>query len=118
MALHYNLAKVYALSKDKPEFVQQTINGFVNEIPNDLAQLKKGIETKNYEMVWIFANKIKKPMELLGLKMAFEETLQIIAWTKTQGEKKHIIETYKSIKQQAKNAVKELSKDFQLKIEN
>jgi hypothetical protein len=51
---------------------------------------------------------------LLGLNVAFEEILQIEAWTKTEGKKKEIIETYKSVKTQVKDAIKELRKDFDL----
>ena len=43
MALHYNLSKVYALSDNDPEFVNQILVLFVNEVPKDLLQIKTGI---------------------------------------------------------------------------
>jgi hypothetical protein len=48
------------------------------------------------------------------LNVAFEEILQIEAWTKAEGEKKEIKETFKSVKTQVEDAVKELKKDFGL----
>jgi HPt (histidine-containing phosphotransfer) domain-containing protein len=114
MALHYNLAKVYALSDNDPEFVLQIVTLFVNEIPSDIAEIKEGIKKKDHKYAYSYAHKIKPSLDLLGLKVAFEEILQVEAWTKIEGEKKEIKETFKSIKQQVKNAVKELKKDFDL----
>ena len=114
MALHYNLAKVYALSDNDPEFVLQIVTLFVNEIPEDLAEIKEGIRKKDHKHAYSYAHKVKPSLDLMGLKVAFEEILQIEAWTKTEGETKEIKETFKSVKHQVKDAIKELKKDFDL----
>jgi HPt (histidine-containing phosphotransfer) domain-containing protein len=114
MALNYNLAKVYALSDNNPEFVLKIVTLFVNEIPEDIAEIKVGIKKKDYKHTYSYAHKIKPSLDLLGLKVAFEEILQIEAWTKTEGKTKEIKETFKSVKHQIKNAIKELKKDFNL----
>lgn len=114
MALHYNLSKVYALSDNDPEFVSQIVTLFVTEVPEDLAEIKEGIKKKDHKHAYAYAHKVKPTLDLLGLKVAFEEILQVEAWTKTEGEKKEIKETFKSIKNQVEDAVKELKKDFSL----
>lgn len=114
MALHYNLAKVYALSDNDPEFVSEIINLFVTEVPLDLEQVKQGIEEKDYKMAYSFAHKIKPSLDLLGLNLAYEDILQIEAWSKTEGKKKEIKETFKSVANQVEKAVKEIKKDFNL----
>lgn len=114
MAIKYNLAKVYALSDNDPEFVNEILNLFVTEVPGDLIQIGEGIKNKDYKQAYAFAHKLKPTLDLLGLNVAFEEILQIEAWTKTEGKKKEIIETYKSVKSQVKDAIKELKKDFDL----
>lgn len=114
MALHYNLAKVYALSDNDPEFVSEIINLFVAEVPVDLEQVKNGIEEKDYKLAYSYAHKIKPSLDLLGMNVAFEEILQIEAWTKNEGKKKEIKETYKSVASQIEKAVKEIKKDFNL----
>lgn len=114
MALHYNLAKVYALSDNDPEFVLQIVTLFVTEIPEDLSEIKEGIKKMDHKHAYSYAHKIKPSLDLLGLKMAFEEILQVEAWTKAEGEKKEIKETFKSVKTQIEDAVKELKKDFDL----
>ena len=114
MALKYNLAKVYALSDNDPEFVNEILNLFVTEVPDDLKQIGEGIKKKDHKHAYAYAHKVKPSLDLLGLNVAFEEVLQIEAWTKTEGKKKEIIETYKSVKTQVKDAIKELTKDFNL----
>lgn len=112
MALHYNLAKVYALSDNDPEFVNQIISLFVTEIPEDLLEIKEGIKKKDHKHAYAYAHKVKPSLDLLGLNVAFEEILQVEAWTKVEGEKKDIKETFRSIRNQVDEAVKELKKDF------
>lgn len=114
MALKYNLSKVYALSDNDPEFVNEILKLFVTEVPQDVKQIKEGIKKKDYKHVYAYAHKIKPTLDLLGLNVAFEEILQVEAWTKAEGKKKAIEETFKSIKNQVKEAVKEIKKDFDL----
>ncbi len=114
MALKYNLSKVYALSDNDPEIVKEILTLFVTEVPEDLAQVKEGIKKKDHKHAYAFAHKIKPSLDLMGLNVAFEEILQVEAWTKIEGNKKDIMETYKSIKSQVKEAIKEIKKDFDL----
>jgi HPt (histidine-containing phosphotransfer) domain-containing protein len=114
MALNYNLSKVYALSDNDPEFVNQIISLFVTEVPLDLLQIKLGIKTKDHKLAYSYAHKIKPTLDLLGMDQAFQEILQVEAWTKIEGKKKEIKDTYKSIESQIEKAIKEISKDFEL----
>ncbi len=112
MALHYNLSKVHALSDDDDDFVKEIITLFVTEIPDDMYQIREGIEKNDHKHAYAYAHKIKPTLDLLGLNVAFEEIIQIEAWTKLEGRKKDIIETYKSVRKQVEDAVKEMKKDF------
>jgi len=114
MALNYNLSKVYALSDNDSEFVNEILTLFVTEVPEDLAQIKEGIKKKDHKHAYAYAHKIKPTLDLLGLNVAFEEILQLEAWTKTEGKKKDIEDTFKSIKTQVNDAIKEIKKDFDL----
>lgn len=114
MALKYNLSKVYALSDNDPEFVNEILNLFVTEVPEDLKQIKEGIKKKDHKHAYAYAHKIKPTLDLMGLNVAFEEILQIEAWTKAEGKKKEIKETFKSVKAQVNDAIKEIKKDFDL----
>lgn len=114
MALNYNLAKVYALSDNDPEFVMQIISLFVTEVPLDLKQIHLGIKTKDHKLAYAYAHKIKPTLDLLGMTMAHEEILQVEAWTRAEGKKKEIEATFDSIDNQVEKAIKEIKKDFEL----
>jgi len=114
MALNYNLAKVYALSDNDAEFVNQIISLFVTEVPLDLIQIKLGIKTKDHKLAYSYAHKIKPTLDLLGMNNAFEEILQIEAWTKAEGKRKEINDVFDSVESQIEKAVKEIKKDFNL----
>ncbi|MBA0884059.1 Hpt domain-containing protein [Flavobacterium undicola] len=114
MALNYNLAKVYAISDNDTEFVNEILTLFVNDVPEDLAQIKEGIKKKDHKHAYAYAHKIKPTLDLLGMTVAFEEILQVEAWTKEEGKRKDIEHTFDSIKTQVKEAIKEIKKDFDL----
>jgi HPt (histidine-containing phosphotransfer) domain-containing protein len=114
MALHYNLAKVYAISEDDGDFVLQIATLFVSEIPPDLALLKEGINLKDYKLAYSYAHKIKPTLDLLGMSVAFEEILCIEDWTKKEGKRSEIKATYKDLESRIEKAVKEIKKDFSI----
>lgn len=114
MALNYNLSKVYAISDNDSEFVNEILTLFVNDVPEDLAQIKEGIKKKDHKHAYAYAHKIKPTLDLLGMTVAFEEILEVEAWTKAEGKRKDIEHTFDSIKSQIKEAIKEIKKDFDL----
>jgi HPt (histidine-containing phosphotransfer) domain-containing protein len=114
MAINYNLSKVYALSDNDPEFVMQIIELFVTEVPQDLKQIENGIKEKDHKQAYAYAHKIKPTLDLLGMTMAYEEILQVEAWTRAEGKRKEIDATFDSIQDQVDKAIKEIKKDFEL----
>jgi len=97
MAIHYNLAKIYAIADDDNNFVLQILNCFIQEVPEDLLAIKEGIKNKDYTNTYSYAHKIKPTLDLLGMEFAFEEILQIENWAKKEDRKKEIKEIYKSL---------------------
>jgi hypothetical protein len=75
------------ISDNDPEFVNEILTLFVTEVPEDLAQIKEGIKRKIISMPMLCI-KIKPTLDLLGLNVAFEEILQVEAWTKVEGKEK------------------------------
>jgi len=114
MAIHYNLSKVYEISDNDTEFAQQIINLFVEEVPQELNSIKEGIDEKDYAKTYASSHKIKPTLDLLGMDLAYEENLQIMEWTKSEGKKKEIKEVFKSLKEHIDNALKEVKKDYNI----
>ena len=115
MALHYNLAKVYAISDNDPDFVQQIVKVFVLDTPIDLDHIKVAIEEKNHQKCFEYAHKIKPSLDLLSLNIALEEVILIELWAKSLGKKKEVVELYSSVSERIEKAIKEIKKDFNLK---
>ena len=115
MALHYNLAKVYAISDNDPDFVHQIVRVFVIDTPIDLDHIKDAIEEKNHQKCFEYAHKIKPSLDLLSLNIALEEVVLIELWAKSLGKKKEVIELYRSVSERIEKAIKEIKKDFNLK---
>jgi HPt (histidine-containing phosphotransfer) domain-containing protein len=115
MALHYNLAKVYAISDNDPDFVHQIVRVFVLDTPIDLDHIKDAIEEKNHQKCFEYAHKIKPSLDLLSLNIALEEVVLIELWAKSLGKKKEVIELYRSVSERIEKAIKEIKKDFNLK---
>ena len=46
--------------------------------------------------------------------MAYEEILQVEAWTRAEGKRKEIEATFDSIQDQVDKAIKEIKKDFEI----
>ena len=114
MALHYNLAKVHAISENDTDFAMHILKLFVQEVPKDLLELKEAINAKNYQAGYSFAHKIKPSLDLLGMTIAFDESVVVENWTKENGKKKEIKDTFKSLESHIERAVKEIRKDFSL----
>ncbi|WP_338375359.1 Hpt domain-containing protein [uncultured Flavobacterium sp.] len=114
MALHYNLAKVYEISSNDADFAQQIVELFLQEVPPEIENIKKGIKAKDYKKTYAAAHKIKPTLDLLGMDLAFDEVNQIMNWTKVEGKKKEILEVYKLLKEQVKLSSKEIKKNHNI----
>jgi HPt (histidine-containing phosphotransfer) domain-containing protein len=114
MALQYNLAKVYEISENDNDFALQIVSLFLEEVPVEIENMKNSIEEKDYTKTYASAHKIKPTLDLLGMDIAYEDNMQIMNWTKTEGKRKEIKDVYKSLKNRVEEAVMEIQKDFNL----
>lgn len=114
MALQYNLAKVYEISENDIEFALQIVTLFLEEVPAEIKSIKCAIDDNDYARTYSSCHKIKPTLDLLGMDLAYEENLQIMAWTRVEGKRKEIKEVFKSLKERIDLAVKEIKKDFKL----
>lgn len=115
MALHYNLAKVYDISANDVDFAHQILMLFLEEVPAEILLIKKGIKEKDFQKVYASAHKIKPTLDLLGMDLAYDEIIQIMAWAKAEGKKKDIKEVFKLLKVQIDLSSKEIIKNHKFK---
>lgn len=115
MALHYNLAKVYDISLNDADFVNQILTLFLKEVPAEIQLIKEGIQDKEYSKVYASSHKIKPTLDLLGMDIANDEVNLIMNWTKKEGKKKEIKENFKLLREQIELASKEIRKNHNIK---
>ncbi len=114
MALQYNLSKVYEISENDIEFAHQVVMLFLEEVPIEIESMKIGINEKDYFRVYTSAHKIKPSFDLLGMDLSYDENIEIMKWAKSEGKRKEVKETFKSLHNRVNLALKELKKDFKL----
>lgn len=114
MALQYNLAKVYEISENDTEFALQIVTLFLEEVPAEISSIKAAIKEKDYTRAYAASHKINPTLDLLGMDIAYEENIQIMNWTKSEGKKKEIKEVFKSLRDRIDSAIKEIKKDFKI----
>lgn len=114
MALTYNLTKVHAISDNDVDFAKQIIELFLEEVPVEVKNIKKGLKEKDHQRVYQAAHKIKPTLDLLGMDMAYEDVIAIEKWGRAEGKKKEIKEVVKSLRHRIDETLKELKKDYDL----
>jgi len=114
MAINYNLAKVYAISDSDAAFAKQIVVLFLEEVPEEVRNIRHGLKEKNYNRVYHAAHKIKPTLDLLGMDLAYEDIVAIESWSKAEGKKKEIKDVVESLKDLVALTVKELKKDYSL----
>lgn len=68
--MNYTLDKVRNLSDGDEEFVNSVIAVFIEETPEDVTNLKKSIEEKEFLRIYQNAHKIKSNVDLFGMDEA------------------------------------------------
>ncbi len=114
MAINYNLAKVYAISDSDAGFVKQIVVLFLEEVPEEIKNIRQGLKEKDYSQVYHAAHKIKPTLDLLGMDLAYEDVIAVESWSKAKGKKKEIKDVVKSLKNLVGLTIKELKKDYSL----
>ena len=109
-----NLDYLKSVTPGSNAFAIEIIKLFLQDIPESITVIKTELQNANFEGIYKHAHKIKPSLDLLGMNVAFEEMQQIEVWANSEGKKKSIKETYKSVANQIEKAVKEIKKDFNL----
>ncbi|WP_308224931.1 Hpt domain-containing protein [Flavobacterium sp. J372] len=102
------------MSDNDPEFAEQIVALFLEEVPVEVKRLKRAMKEKDHKEVYQAAHKMKPTFDLLGMDLAYEDILTIEAWTRAVGKKKEIKEVVKTLKQRVEDTLKELKKDYNM----
>jgi hypothetical protein len=110
MALHYDIKKVKTLREQTPEI----INTLLENLFEHIQIIKTLVKDKDYKTSEAIIDQIIQITDTLGIDFAHDEALSIKQWNQSQGKKKEIEITLKSMISHTKSAIKEIKKDFLL----
>lgn len=110
----YSLDKIKAMAEGDEDFILSIIGVFLEEVPQDLADLESAITEGDIENSYKLAHKLKPNMDILGMEQARVMALEIETIGKDQGSIEEIRARFPSLKQDILQAITELKNDFDL----
>lgn len=110
----YNLDKLTELSGGDEDFILSVIGVFLEETPQDLANLKEAVQSENFEGIYQHAHKMKPNVDLLGM----EETRVKVLEIETQGKGDKNLEVinglFPEVESNVNEAIRQLKDNFGL----
>jgi HPt (histidine-containing phosphotransfer) domain-containing protein len=110
----YNLDKINEMAEGDEDFVVSVISVFLDEVPQDLHDLEKSIENRDYDSVYKLAHKIKPNVDLLGMEQTRATALEIETLGKNEANSQQIEAKFPLLKKDVLQVIAELKKDFDL----
>ena len=108
----YNLDKIEEMADGDEDFILSVISVFLDEVPQDLADLEKAIDQKDYKNVYQLAHKIKPNVDLLGMEQTRANALEIETLGRNESNSRQIEERFPMLKKDVLQVIAELKKDF------
>ena len=113
MEVNYKLNRVRELAGGDEDFIAAIAAAFIEEVPEAIAEIKEGLQHKDYKQVYQNAHKIKPTVEMFDMGV-FEELLVIQDWGKFEQEGKDVSAEFEKLTSVVDTVVKELTADFDL----
>lgn len=108
----YSLDKLNEMAEGDDDFILSVITVFLEEVPQDLSDLEKAIQKRDYENVYKLAHKIKPNVDILGMEQTRAIALEIETLGKDQGNMDLIEIAFPALKKDIHQVISELRKDF------
>ncbi|MDX1365079.1 Hpt domain-containing protein [Arenibacter latericius] len=110
----YNLDKINEMAEGDEEFVRSVIAVFLEEVPQDLNELEKVLELKDYTRVYKLAHKIKPNVDLMGMEQSHAMALEIETLGRNMENVSEIDRLVPLLKKDVNQVITELKNDFNL----
>ena len=110
----YSLDKINEMSDGDQDFILSIVGVFLEEVPQDLADLESAIAAGDVENAYKLAHKLKPNMDILGMEGARVAALEIETIGKNNGSMDDIRSRFPILQQDINQAITELKTDFGL----
>ena len=113
MGKNYKLHRVNELADHDEDFIQALIQTFLEEVPEDAANLEKAVLDENYLLTYQTAHKMKPTIDLFELGV-LDDLIEVQDWGKYEQRGKDIKEKLEIVLEAVRRASDELKVDFNL----
>jgi len=113
MEQHYKLFRVRELADNDEDFIKMLATTFLEEIPEDLEQLKNAVTNKQYLNTYQVAHKMKPTIDLFELGV-LKDLIEVQDWGKLEQVDKDITSKLDIVVTAVNNTVQEMKSDFNL----
>lgn len=110
----YSLDKINEMADGDEDFIKSVVAVFLEEVPQDLEEMEKSLELKNYESVYKLAHKIKPNVDLLGMEQSRAMALEIETLGRKMENIQEIHRLVPLLKKDVEQVITELKNDFNL----
>jgi len=113
MEVNYKLDKVKELASGDDDFIAAIAAAFLEEVPEAIVQINRGLENKNFSQVYQNAHKIKPTIQLFDIAV-LEDVLVLQDWGKFEQDGTDVTNEFERVNAVIKSVVLELKSDFSL----
>lgn len=113
MEVNYKLDKVKELASGDADFIAAIAAAFLEEVPEAIMQINKGLEHKNYTQVYQNAHKIKPTIQLFDIAV-LEDVLILQDWGKFEKGNDDVSNELERVNAVINSVVSEIKSDFSL----
>ena len=113
MEQHYKLFRIRELADNDEDFIKTLAMTFLEEIPEDLEDLKNAVKNKQYLSTYQVAHKMKPTIDLFELGV-LKDLIEVQDWGKLEQTDKDISDKLNVVVTAVHNALNEMKTDFNL----
>lgn len=112
--MSYSLDKINEMADGDEDFILSIVGVFLEEVPQDLADLEAAIASGDMENSYKLAHKLKPNMDVMGMEAARVAALEIETIGKNKGSMDEIRARFPQLKRDITQVVTALKTDFGL----
>ena len=103
-----NLNYLQELSKGNTTFVKSMLSQFVEQMPQEIADLEKAITAKDFTLIKSLAHNMKTTVDFVGLDVALHPSLDLIENAAVSQDFKSIQQSFENVKKLCEQAAGEI----------
>lgn len=113
MMQHYNLELIKAMADGDEAFIQEMVETFLEELPEDIQMFNQAVENQNARMAFEISHKFKPNLKMFGIDLS-KQIKNVEEWSNGEFKYEDIKYYAKEIILTVEEACKEMKAEFKL----